>query len=324
MTCRCSEGLTPASVPSKVSLMTGQPITSDPVLVTGASGYIGLFVVKQLLDKGYTVRGTVRDLEREASLRKTLEEAGCDTSRLEFVAADLRNDTGWNGAVERCRFVLHVASPVPRTVPKPEDELSAPARDGTMRVLKAASTAGVQRVVLTSSISAVLSGRTRDTTNRWARKRSIPHDVQAVHRFGVGRAVDPENICCWLACEWNHVRQIARVRDWLREALASEGLDRSIPLFGLDDLTERRGRCPHPRCLTSRTRQQDNRWPVRTHGPWDNPRRRPFPARSFTANSAGVTGKLRAEAATSCAATTRLAGKWGTRLGWSPGLQGWF
>jgi dihydroflavonol-4-reductase len=138
------------------------PIPSETtVLVTGASGFIGLHCVRELLQEGYRVRGTLRSLSRETALREALERH-TDTSELELVTADLLSDEGWSDAMHGCRYVWHVASPVPSALPKHEDELIIPARDGTLRVLRAAAEAGVERVVLSSSIAAVCEGYPRD------------------------------------------------------------------------------------------------------------------------------------------------------------------
>jgi nucleoside-diphosphate-sugar epimerase len=102
------------------------------------------------------VRTTVRSPSRESAVRATLAAAGAaGGDRLDFAAADLLSDTGWAEALVGCDFVLHIASPFPAGVPKHEDDLIAPARDGALRVLKAARDAGVRRVVLTSSFAAV-------------------------------------------------------------------------------------------------------------------------------------------------------------------------
>ena len=131
-----------------------------PVLVTGASGYIALHVVAQLLAAGHAVRGTVRSLDREAELRQALGVAA-GAQQLSFVVADLTSDAGWEAAVAGCELVVHTASPVPMTKPKHEDELVLPAREGALRLLRAASAAGVRRVVLTSSVAAVSAGGQR-------------------------------------------------------------------------------------------------------------------------------------------------------------------
>jgi nucleoside-diphosphate-sugar epimerase len=136
------------------------------VLVTGGSGFIGCHCILQLLAAGYQVRTTVRNLKRESDVRAMLKVAGVEPGdRLSFVAADLENDAGWSEAVAGCEYVLHVASPLPASVPKDEDELIIPAREGTLRVLRAARDARVKRVVLTSSFAAIGYGHEpQDTT----------------------------------------------------------------------------------------------------------------------------------------------------------------
>ena len=130
------------------------------VLVTGGSGFIGSHVILQLLGAGHEVRTTVRSLKREGDVRAMLREGGVEAGdRLSFAAADLLSDTGWAEAVAGCEYVVHVASPLPPSVPKNEDELIVPAREGTLRVLRAARNAGVRRVVQTSSFAAIGYGR---------------------------------------------------------------------------------------------------------------------------------------------------------------------
>jgi nucleoside-diphosphate-sugar epimerase len=126
------------------------------VLVTGGSGFVGSHCILQLLAAGHQVRTTVRNLTREADVRALLKQGGAEPGdRLQFFAADLEADAGWKEAVAGCDYVLHVASPFPTKVPKHEDELIVPAREGTLRVLRASRDAGVKRVVLTSSFAAV-------------------------------------------------------------------------------------------------------------------------------------------------------------------------
>lgn len=128
---------------------------SPKVLVTGASGFIAKFCIAELLRQGYEVRGTLRSLDRGDSVRKIIARAGVDASSVSFVAADLLRDEGWSEAMEGCEHVLHVASPFPLQNPRDWQEVIRPAREGALRALKAASAAGVKRVVLTSSVVAI-------------------------------------------------------------------------------------------------------------------------------------------------------------------------
>ena len=129
---------------------------SQRVLVTGGSGFIAGHCILQLIEQGYLVRTTVRSLQRESTVRAVLAAAGMvNSDALSFVAADLTSDAGWAEAVSGCDFVLHVASPVHTGKVKNDDDVIAPARDGTLRVLRAARDAGVRRVVLTSAFHAV-------------------------------------------------------------------------------------------------------------------------------------------------------------------------
>ena len=134
------------------------------VLVTGGSGFIGSHCILRLLVEGHEVRTTVRDLKREGDVRALLAKGGAEHGeRLSFFAADLLSDAGWAEAVADCEFVLHVASPFPLRVPKDENELIVPAREGTLRVLRAARDAKVKRVVLTSSFAAIGYGHEPQT-----------------------------------------------------------------------------------------------------------------------------------------------------------------
>jgi nucleoside-diphosphate-sugar epimerase len=126
------------------------------VLVTGGSGFIGIHCILQLIAAGHRVRTTLRDLKREAQVRASLEQGGAKASEaVSFFAADLRADAGWAQAVAGCDYVLHLASPLPSGATADENELIVPAREGAVRVLRAARDAGVQRVVLTSSFAAI-------------------------------------------------------------------------------------------------------------------------------------------------------------------------
>ena len=136
------------------------------ILLTGISGFIAKHCAVELLNAGYRVRGTVRDLAKADKVRVTLAKH-CDVSKLEFAEADLLSDKGWAEAASGVYGVLHVASPFVIETPKDENELIRPAVDGTMRALKAAIAAGAKRFVQTSSIAAIMAGhgaRTRPFT----------------------------------------------------------------------------------------------------------------------------------------------------------------
>jgi dihydroflavonol-4-reductase len=134
----------------------GAEVTEEQtVLVTGGSGFLGGWCLAELLQRGYRARTTVRSLTREAEVRANVGSQIAIGERLTVVAADLTKDEGWAEAVDGCDYVLHVASPFPPAQPKNPDELIVPAREGTLRVLRASVAAGVKRVVVTSSVAAV-------------------------------------------------------------------------------------------------------------------------------------------------------------------------
>lgn len=128
------------------------------VFVSGGSGYIAGFLIRQLVAGGWTVHTSIRDLAKEGAVRASL---AVDDGKLKFFAADLMSDAGWAEAMAGCSHVAHVASPLPSNAPKTDDELIVPARDGALRALKAAKAAGVKRFVMTSSMAAIAYGHGR-------------------------------------------------------------------------------------------------------------------------------------------------------------------
>lgn len=136
------------------------------VLVTGATGFIAGHVIVKLLDAGHEVNGTARSALKADEVNRTLSAYAGRPVKIELVAANLNSDEGWAEAVAGMDYVQHVASPFAEVMPKDHDELIRPARDGALRVLKAAKAAGVKRVVMTSSMAAIAYG--------WGDKRPNP------------------------------------------------------------------------------------------------------------------------------------------------------
>ena len=139
----------------------------EKVLVTGASGFIAEHCIIELLKNGYSVKGSLRTMNREQEVRDAVKTE-TDDAKLEFCKLDLLEDDGWEDAMWDCDYLMHVASPFVIEDPKDENELIKPAKEGTLRALNAAKKAGIKRVVLTSSVAAVnshmMSGTSDHTT----------------------------------------------------------------------------------------------------------------------------------------------------------------
>jgi dihydroflavonol-4-reductase len=136
---------------------------AETVVVTGGTGFVAGWCIAELLKRGYDVRTTVRNLSKEAAVRAAIAPYAGSTDRLTFLCADLTDDAGWDAVMAGSDYVLHVASPLGGGTPGDANSLIAPARDGTLRVLRAATNAGVKRVVMTSAAAAA---RTPKSSNQ--------------------------------------------------------------------------------------------------------------------------------------------------------------
>ena len=161
---------------------------AQTVLVTGGTGFIAGWCIVQLLERGYAVRTTVRDAAKEQRVRAAVRG---NTDRLSVVVADLNDDRGWDAAVAGCDYVLHVASPLGGGAVKDRHALVAPARDGTLRVLRAAAKAGVKRVVMTSAAATARPPLTSDRVSDesiWADPEDPQFDAYRVSKILAERA----------------------------------------------------------------------------------------------------------------------------------------
>ena len=129
----------------------------EKVLVTGATGYIGLHCIQQLLDQGYAVNGSLRSLERKDEIIKSLESHNTSTEHLKLFSFNLNEDEGWDDGMEGCDYLIHVASPI-ALERKSEDFFVKPAVAGVKRALKFAKKHNIKKVILTSSVAAIFHG----------------------------------------------------------------------------------------------------------------------------------------------------------------------
>lgn len=170
---------------------------SGQALVTGGSGYIGGFIIRQLIEQGWTINTTIRSLTREAEVRAAL---AVPANKLRFFAADLLNDAGWGDAVAGCSHVVHVASPLPSGAVRHEDDLIVPAREGALRALRFAKAAGVKRVVMTSSVAAIAYGHGKKISTYTEADWTDVNGPQ-VHAYAKSKTLAERAARDWMAAE---------------------------------------------------------------------------------------------------------------------------
>ena len=144
----------------------------EKVLVTGSTGFIGLHCIHQLIEKGYSVSGTLRSKSREEEVRSSLKKANLSDANLSLYECDLMSDDGWEKAIDGCDYVLHIASPFINGLPDHEDDLIKPALTGTQRILKlSAANPQIKKIIITSSFAAVgdtFNGQTVFNESDWS------------------------------------------------------------------------------------------------------------------------------------------------------------
>ena len=140
-------------------------IQQEKVLVTGASGYIALHCISELLKKGYNVKGSLRDMSKEPIIREYFVSEN-QKSNLEFCKLNLLSDEGWDNAVSDCEYIMHIASPFVIEEPKNEKDLIEPALEGTLRALNASKRNKIKKFILTSSMASVAYGHNAEICNK--------------------------------------------------------------------------------------------------------------------------------------------------------------
>lgn len=159
------------------------------VCVTGASGFIAAHIVRQLLERGYTVRGTVRSLKKTEKYSYLTDLPGA-AERLTLHAANLTEEGSYDQAIAGCTTVMHIASPYVIDVKDPQRDLVDPAVKGTLNVLRSAKAAGVKRVVLTSSMAAISDEPTDQvfTEADWNERSSLTRNPYYLSKVSAERA----------------------------------------------------------------------------------------------------------------------------------------
>lgn len=154
------------AVPRGYVFFVKKTMKHKSVLLTGITGFLGSHTAIQLLNRGYKVVGTLRNKERIDSIRAAIGQHVSNIDHLSFAEADLSDSAVWNELTKNMDYVQHIASPFPRRLPENENDLIAPAKNGTLNILKSAADNGVKRVVMTSSLAAVAYGKSKHELSR--------------------------------------------------------------------------------------------------------------------------------------------------------------
>ncbi|MDY0931647.1 aldehyde reductase [Chryseobacterium sp. CFBP8996] len=137
-------------------------MSNKKVLLTGVTGFLGSHTTIQLLNKDFDVIGTLRSKDRISSIRETIGKYSPNINNLTFAEADLSDEEIWLDLTKDVDYVLHIASPFPRELPKHENDLIEPAKRGALNILKAATANSVKRVVMVSALGTITYGKTKE------------------------------------------------------------------------------------------------------------------------------------------------------------------
>lgn len=137
-------------------------MSNKKVLLTGVTGFLGSHTTIRLLNKDFDVIGTLRSKDRISSIRETIGKYSPNINNLTFAEADLSDEEIWLDLTKDVDYVLHIASPFPRELPKHENDLIEPAKRGTLNILKAATANSVKRVVMVSALGTITYGKTKE------------------------------------------------------------------------------------------------------------------------------------------------------------------
>mgnify|MGYP000485262438 CR=1 FL=1 len=159
------------------------------ILVTGGTSYIGKHCIAQLIEKGYNVRTTIRDISRSSEVKSDLEKYLEKEISLDIFEADLLKDDGWNDAIKGCDAIIHIAGPFPVGFEGGEKELTGPHEDGAMRVFKYAKENGVNRIILTSSIASVWMDSDLDLLTNFDEKNWTDLSNQDLDAYAKGKTL---------------------------------------------------------------------------------------------------------------------------------------